>query len=65
MSLTALSGSLIGIPPNDYIFGDSIGAPLTTLVLTTLATTPEPSSLLLMISGVVGLAGVARRKLML
>jgi hypothetical protein len=61
----AIGGSLIGIPPNDYIFGDSIGVPLTTLVLTTSATTPEPSSLLLMISGVVGLAGVARRKLML
>ncbi len=52
--------SVVMLPTNGpYLYGGQ-GA---TIYLTTYAATPEPSSLLLMGSGLLGLAGVVRRKL--
>jgi hypothetical protein len=54
--------SFVDNDPNDA--NGNIGALLDSVVITNPSATPEPSSLMLLGTGVLGLAGAMRRKLM-
>ncbi len=62
-SYFAIGGSLVGTPPTDYLFGNSILTSPNQLVVDT-TTIPEPSTLLLVAPGALGVAILLRRKIM-